>query len=153
MLGELLYGKEERCETLAAYVEETVGMAEENAKKIPEPDRKRVMYTTGVSGLNTNSEGSTQAQVIPLVGAKNAIFVEDVSDRGGGNIINMEQLYNFDPDILLFTTGSMYADAAEDPSWSQLRAVQAGEYYEIVDPEYDYERLSEELLQITQGEE
>ena len=29
----------------------------------------------------------------------------------------------------------------------------AGEYYEIVDPEYDYERLSEELLQITQGEE
>lgn len=29
----------------------------------------------------------------------------------------------------------------------------AGEYYEIVDPEYDYERLSEELAQITQGEE
>lgn len=138
MLGELLYGKEERCETLAAYVEETVGMAEENAKKIPEPDRKRVMYTTGVSGLNTNSEGSTQAQVIPLVGAKNAIFVEDVSDRGGGNIINMEQLYNFDPDILLFTTGSMYADAAEDPSWSQLRAVQAGEYYEIPNLPYNW---------------
>ena len=138
MLGELLYGKTERCEALASYVEETVGMAEDNEKKIPESDRKRVMYTTGVSGLNTNSEGSIQAQVIPLVGADNAIYLEDVSDRGGGNIINLEQLYNFDPDIILFTTGSMYDDAAEDPSWSQLRAVQNGEYYEIPGLPYNW---------------
>ena len=138
MLGELLYGREERCESLAAYVEETVGLAEENAKKIPEADRLRVMYTTGVSGLNTNAEGSVQAQVIPLVGAVNAVVVEDVSDRGGGNIINLEQLYNFDPDVILFTTGSMYGDAAADPSWSQLRAVANGAYYEIPGLPYNW---------------
>ena len=131
MLGRLLSGKAERCEALAQYVEETVSLAEVNSARIPESERYRVMYTTGVSGLNTNAEGSTQAQVLPLVGAKNAITVEDVSNRGGGNPINMEQLYVFDPDVILFTAGSMYGDAASDPAWAQVRAIREGRYYEI----------------------
>ena len=138
MLGELLHGKEDRCGELAAYVEETVALARENSGKIPEAERLTVMYTTGVSGLNTNASGSTQAQVLPLVGAVNAIVVEDVSDRGGGNTISLEQMFNFDPDVILFTVGSMYADAAGDKSWSQLRAIQNGDYYEIPGLPYNW---------------
>ena len=130
-LGALLSGKEARCEALAAYVEETVALAAERAPLIPEEDRTSVMYATGVSGLNTNAKGSTQAQVIELVGARNAIVVDDVSNRGGGNTINMEQLYLFDPDVILFTTGSQYGAADGDPDWRQLRAVQSGAVYEI----------------------
>ena len=89
------------------------------------------MYATGVSGLNTNASGSTQAQVIDLVGACNAVTVEDVSNRGGGNPINLEQLYLFDPDVILFSAGSMYSDAASDPAWAKARAVREGRYYEI----------------------
>ena len=103
MLGSLLSGKTERCEALAAYVEETVALAETNAARIPEKERPSVMFTTGVSGLNTNAAGSTQAQVLELVGAKNAVVLEEVSNRGGGNPINLEQLYLFDPDVILFT--------------------------------------------------
>ena len=138
MLGTLLSGKRERCAKLADYVEETVSLAKTNAAKIPEAERLRVMYTTGVSGLNTNAQGSTQAQVIPLVGALNAIVVEDVSDKGGGNTINLEQMYNFDPDVVLFTLGSMYADAEEDASWSQLRAIQNGAFFEIPGMPYNW---------------
>lgn len=138
MLGTLLFNKKERCETLAAYVEETLRLAAENRDKIAEDDRLRVMYTSGASGLGTNAEGSSQAQVIPLVGAKNAIVVEDVTSKGGGNVINMEQLYTFDPDIILFTADSIYADAAEDPAWQKLRAVQEGLYYEIPDLPYNW---------------
>ena len=131
MLGQLMGGKADRCEELAAYVEETIALAQTNAAKIPEEERVSVMYTSGVSGLNTNAKGSTQAQVIELVGASNAIVVEDVSDKGGGNTINMEQLYLFDPDVILFTTGSMYGAADDDPAWKQLRAVDRGTCYEI----------------------
>ena len=131
MLGTLLQGKQARCETLAAYVEETLALAAEKSAAIPDAERRTVMYTSGVSGLNTNALGSTQAQVIELVGARNAIVVEDVSNKGGGNTINMEQLYRFDPDVILFTTGSMFSRAAEDPAWKPLRAVGNGDYYEI----------------------
>ncbi|MGN1001774.1 MAG: ABC transporter substrate-binding protein [Oscillospiraceae bacterium] len=138
MLGQLLYGKSERCTALADYVEETVSLARETAARIPESERLSVMYTSGVSGLNTNARGSVQAQVIDLIGAENAIVVEDVSDKGGGNIINLEQLYLFDPDVILFSPGSVYATAAGDKSWSQLRAVQEGRYYEIPGLPYNW---------------
>lgn len=131
MLGELMGTKADRCEELASYVEETLALAQTNAAKIPEEERVSVMYTSGVSGLNTNAKGSTQAQVIELIGASNAIVVEDVSDKGGGNTINMEQLYLFDPDVILFTTGSMYGSAAGDAAWKRLRAVSQDTYYEI----------------------
>ncbi|MGN0968739.1 MAG: ABC transporter substrate-binding protein [Oscillospiraceae bacterium] len=131
MLGQLMGAKADRCEKLAAYVEETLALAQTTAAQIPESERVSVMYTSGVSGLNTNARGSTQSQVIELVGASNAIVVEDVSNKGGGNTINMEQLYLFDPDVILFTTGSMYDTAADDPAWKQLRAISRDTYYEI----------------------
>ncbi len=131
MLGQLIGTKTARCEILAAYVEETVSLAEENARRITDDERVSVMYTTGVSGLNTNAKGSTQAQVIELIGAENAVVVEDVSNKGGGNTVNLEQMYLFDPDVILFTTGSMYTEVDTDPAWSQLRAVQSGAYYEV----------------------
>lgn len=138
MLGELLYGKSERCAELADYVDETVSLAAENAARIPEGERVRVMYTSGDSGLNTNAAGSTQAQVIDLVGAVNAIVVEDVSNKGGGNPVNMEQLYVFDPDVILFSTDSMYADAENDPAWAKVRAIRDRRFYEIPAQPYNW---------------
>lgn len=137
-LGSILSGKEARGNELADFAAETVAMAAENSAKVTDAERVRVMYTSGVSGLDTNAEGSTQAQVLSLVGAENAIVVPEVSNRGGGNTINLEQLYNFDPDVILFTTGSVYGTAAEDPAWSQLSAIRGGKYYEIPGMPYNW---------------
>ena len=137
-LGSILSGKEQRGNELADFAAETVAMAAENSAKVTDAERVRVMYTSGVSGLDTNSEGSTQAQVLSLVGADNAIYVPEVSNRGGGNTINLEQLYNFDPDVILFAVGSIYADAADDPAWSQLTAIAEGNYYEIPGMPYNW---------------
>ena len=96
-LGKILSGKEARGEELAAFVEETVSMAEENAA-----------------------------------------VVEDVSNKGGGNPINLEQLYRFDPDVILFAAGSIYQTAAGDEAWQPLRAIQTGRYYEVPSMPYNW---------------
>ena len=131
-LGTLL-GRPERGEELAAYIENTVETAKAIAATIPESERKTVMYGSGTSGLNCNAQGSVQADVIELVGAVNAIVVpqKELSNSGGGNTINMEQLYLFDPDVILLTEGGPYAHIAGDETWGKLRAVQNGDYYEI----------------------
>lgn len=139
-LGTLLSGKEARGNALADFAAETVAMAAENSAKVTDEERVSVMYTSGVTGLDTNAAGSTQAQVLDLVGAENAIVVSDVSNKGGGNTINMEQLYNFDPDVIVFSAGSMYETAAEDPAWQQLTAIQNGTYCEM--PSLPYNWLS-----------
>ena len=65
-LGKVL-SMEERGEALGAFVDETMAMAAENKGKIK--DKVSVMYTTTADGLGTNAKGSTQAQVLEIVGA------------------------------------------------------------------------------------
>ena len=129
-MGGIL-GLQERAEELASFIDETMAMAAVNSGRIPEESAKTVMYTSGTSGLNTNAEGSTQAQVIDIVGAKNAIVVEDVSNQGGGNTIGLEQLYNFDPEVILFSGGSIYGTVSGMDAWAGLSAIKNGAYYEI----------------------
>ena len=137
-LGALLADKAGRCAELAGYVEETVSLAEETAAKIPESERVRVMYTTGTDGLGTNARGSTQAQVIELIGGVNAIETAEVVHKSGGNIINMEQLYLFDPDVIIFTQGSIYDTVASETAWQKLAAVSDGRYYEVPSVPYNW---------------
>ncbi len=139
-LGMILAGKAERGDALAEFAAETVAMAAENREKITDSERLRVMYTSGAAGLGTNAQGSTQAQVLELVGAENAVVVPDVSNRGGGNLIDLEQLYNFDPDVIVFTAGSLFDSVAADPAWQGLRAIENGQYYEV--PALPYNWLS-----------
>ena len=131
-LGRLL-GREERGEALAAYIENTVETARSLSASIPEEERLTVVYGSGTSGLNCNARGSVQADVLELVGAVNAVEVptKELSNAGGGNPINMEQLYVFDPDVILLTEGGPFAHLAEDETWNRLRAVREGRYYEI----------------------
>ena len=129
-LGTIL-GKEERGEELAKLVDETIAMAAENSAKITEDQQLSVLYSSGSDPLGTNAEGSSQAQVLGIVGAKNAVVLEDVSNKGGGNMINMEQLYNFDPDVVLVTDAAALEIIETEAAWQELRAVKDGRVYTV----------------------
>lgn len=137
-LGGLLSGKADRGEAIASLIDRTTAMAAENAAKITDDMRVRAMYTTGEDGLGTNAAGSVQAQVLDLVGVENAVVVEDVTNKGGGNIISLEQLYNFDPDVILFDASSIYETVADDPAWAHLTAISTGRYYEVPGSPYSW---------------
>lgn len=129
-LGSIL-GKEERGEELAKLVEGTMTMAAENSAKITDDQRLSVLYSSGSDPLGTNAEGSSQAQVLGIVGATNAVVVEDVTSKGGGNMINMEQLYNFDPDVVLVTDPMALEIVETEAAWQELRAVKDGNVYTV----------------------
>lgn len=129
-LGTIL-GKEERGEELAKLVEETMTMAAENSAKITEEQQLSVLYSSGSDPLGTNAEGSSQAHVLGIVGAKNAVVLEEVTSKGGGNMINMEQLYNFDPDVVLVTDAAALEIIETEAAWQELRAVKDGRVYTV----------------------
>ena len=128
-LGKLL-GREERGEEIAEFIDRTVDMAERNSAKISAKDKITILYGTGATGLAVNAQGSSQAQVIPLIGAKNAIIPEEITDKGGGTIVSMESLYEDEPDMIILTEGGTYEEL-QDNEWSELKAVKTGRYYEI----------------------
>lgn len=138
LLGTLL-NRQERAEALASYIENTLAQTEANAAKILPEDQKTVMYGTGASGLACNAKGSSQADVIELIGAINAIERQGSSNRYGGTEIDLEQVYTCDPDVILLSADGPY-DELPESEWSELFAVKYGTYYEV--PTLPYSWLS-----------
>ena len=129
-LGDIL-GRQEQ------FIDRTVTMAQTNAAKIPESQRLKVLFGTGSTGLACNAAGSVQADVIDLVGAVNAIIPEEVTNRGGGTTVSLEEVYAVEPDVILLASGGPY-DTLTEGDWAGLTAVQQGRYYEIPGLPYDW---------------
>lgn len=135
-LGKILH-REDKAEKLAQYIEQTIQMAEENRAQISEEERYSVMYGTGATGLACNAAGSSQADVIDIVGAKNAIVTDEITNRGGGTTVSLEEVYTVQPDVIVLAKGGPY-DELESGEWSGLSAVQNGLYYEIPNLPYSW---------------
>lgn len=128
-LGQIL-GREEKGEQLAQFIEKTLNMAAENSAKIPEEERKVVYFGVNATGLDSNAQGSSRADVLEIVGAINAIIPEEVSNRGGGTPVSLEELYVCQPDVIILSYDGPY-DTLEEGEWRGLEAVQNGAFYEI----------------------
>jgi iron complex transport system substrate-binding protein len=79
-----------------------------------------------------NADGSSQAQVIGFIGAKNAVAQNKATNKGGGTIVSLESLYQNEPDVIILTKDGPYDDLRKN-EWSKLSAVKKGKYYEIPD--------------------
>lgn len=135
-LGKLL-DRQEQAEKLAEFVEKTLKMAEKNRAKLPESERKTVLFGTGSTGLACNAAGSSQADVIELVGGINAVVSDEISNRNGGTTVNLEQVYVYAPDVILLAAGGPY-ETLPDGEWAQLSAVKNGTFYEIPNLPYSW---------------
>ena len=135
-LGALL-DRQEQGEQLAAFVEQTLAMAEHNRARLSEAEKKTVLFGTGATGLACNAAGSSQADVIDLVGGVNAIVSDEISNRNGGTTVNLEQVYLVDPDVILLAEGGPY-ETLPDSEWAQLTAVKTGRFYEIPNLPYSW---------------
>ncbi|MDO4543861.1 MAG: ABC transporter substrate-binding protein [Clostridia bacterium] len=126
MLGELL-GMEEEAEVLAAYCEEVYSKTLALANSV---EKKSVVYCLGDTGTNVIANTSYHAEILDLL-CNNLAVVDDVSSRGTGNEVNLEQLYLWDPEVILFAPDSIYATVGTDEAWANLTAIQNGNYYEV----------------------
>lgn len=116
-----LFECEEKTELQASFIEKTLADAAELRGKIAAP--KSVYIGTSPSGLDCNAKGSIHADVVEIAGAVNAIEVAEVSNKGGGNTVNLEQLLKANPDVMLFYEQEAYDRAMSDTAWGKLKAV------------------------------
>ena len=125
-LGELLHMPEE-AETLAAYCDAAYAKIAAIAGSVAKID---LLYITGENGLNVIAQGSYHAEIIDLL-SNNLAVVNEPSGKGTGNEVDMEQIYLWDPDVILFAPGSVYASVGSNPLWSEVAAIKNGTYYEV----------------------
>ncbi|MBQ1632980.1 MAG: ABC transporter substrate-binding protein, partial [Clostridia bacterium] len=125
-LGELLNMPEE-AEALAAYCDAKYELITGIADSV---DKVNLLYITGEKGLNVIAKDSYHAEIIDLL-SNNLAVVDNPSSKGTGNEVDMEQIMLWNPDVILFAPGSIYATVGTDPLWSGITAIKTGEYYEV----------------------
>ena len=125
-LGELLHMPDE-AEALAAYCDGVYAQIKDVADSV---EKVNLLYITGEQGLNVIAKDSYHSEVIDLLG-NNLAVVESPSSKGTGNEVDMEQILLWDPDVILFAPGSIYATVGEDGTWQNVTAIRNGAYYEV----------------------
>ncbi len=128
-LGELL-GMEERGGELSEYCTRVYDEVKGAMDAIPESERVNMAYLLGENGLNAIAKTSVQAQVIDMV-ANNVVVVDDVSGKGNGNEISLEQIAVWNPELIIFQAGSIYDTVGSDPAWSGIAAIANNNFYEV----------------------
>ena len=126
MLGDLL-GMPDEAKTLADYCRGTYDRALTIADSV---EKANLLYITGDAGLNVIAQGAYHAEVIDLL-SNNLAVVDDPSSKGAGNEVDMEQILNWNPDVILFAPDSIYDTVAGDAAWQGVTAIQNGAYYEV----------------------
>ncbi len=134
-LGKLL-SLEDKAEELAQYCETINTRTHEIAEQMGD-NKVSLAYCLGDNGLNVIAEGSFHAEIINLL-SDNVAVLEDATSKGSGSPIDMEQLLNWNPDVILFAPGSVYASVGSDAAWKKLDAIKNGTYYEVPEGPYDW---------------
>lgn len=99
--------------------------------------KKTLLYCVGDTGTNVIAKGSYHAEAIDMV-ADNAAVIDNPSAKGSGSEVSMEQILLWDPDVIVFDPGSIFATAGDDPAWAQLSAISSGNYYEAPNGPYNW---------------
>lgn len=128
-LGELL-GMEERGNELSQYCTDVYQKVESTMAGIPENERVHMAYLLGENGLNAIAKTSFQGAVMDMV-ADNVVVVDDVSGKGNGNEVSLEQIALWNPDLIIFQTGSIYDTVGDNEAWAGIAAIANDNYYQV----------------------
>ena len=134
-LGELL-GKEEKAEELAQFCERVYTRTLAIMEDVGE-HKARALYVVGPDGLSVLAKGAFQAEVLDLL-TENAAVVDNPLSKGTGNAVTMEQIALWDPEVILFSSDSIYEEVSQLDTWNQLTAISSGNYLEIPSAPHDW---------------
>jgi len=126
MLGDLLAMPTE-AQALADYCRTSYDTVKAIADSV---EKVNLLYVTGEEGLNVIAQGSYHAEVIDML-CNNLAVVDEPSSKGSGNEVDMEQILNWNPDVVIFAPGSIYSTVADNENWQTITAIKDGRYYEV----------------------
>ncbi|MGI6499136.1 MAG: ABC transporter substrate-binding protein [Oscillospiraceae bacterium] len=135
-LGDLL-GEEEAGNELSAYCKEIYDNTVSTMDAIGQENRVSLVYCLGDTGTSVLAEGSFQSEALNML-ANNVAVVDDPSAKGSGNEVSLEQLYLWDPEVLLFAPNSIFSSVKTDANWKTLKAVKNGKVYEVPGNPYNW---------------
>jgi iron complex transport system substrate-binding protein len=122
-LGRLI-GREAEGADFADYCNQTLAVVTNRIAFVPADKRPKIYYARGPSGLTTGLGGASQMESIELL-ARNAAGGRE----GGLAEVTIEQVRQWEPDVILATDPDFATRLRNDPAWTRVKAVRDGRLY------------------------
>lgn len=122
---------------LAVEAREILDRAKAANEEIPEDKRVKVYWAMGDKGGNTNARESFHSQALQLLPVINVADIE-ANNKGGGSEVSMEQILNWDPDVILVDSPELMDFIQKDSSWQSLRAIKEERAYLVPSIPYGF---------------
>lgn len=122
---------------LAVEAREILDRAKAANEEISEDKRVKVYWAMGDKGGNTNARESFQSQALQLLPVINVADIE-ANSKGGGSEVSMEQILNWDPDVILVDSPELMDFIQKDSSWQSLRAIKEERAYLVPSVPYGF---------------
>lgn len=124
MIGKVC-GKSEKMDELCDYYSQTIETVTECASRIPEDDIVSVYHAINEM-VRTDGATSLGTDWITCVGARNVSADENVEYGKTDYAASLEQIYLWDPDIVICNSAGTVDYLMSDSKWQGLRAVKNG---------------------------
>lgn len=126
-----------KSEEISAYSKEIYDLVQERVKDIPVEEKKSILflYQYDDKQMITSGKHFFGQYWADAVGGKNA--AEEVQAENSNAVINMEQVYQWNPDIIMitnFTTAQpddLYNNTIGSNDWSSVKAVEEQQVYKM----------------------
>jgi len=126
-MGKILKA-EDKSKSLIDFTNTYLNKANSISSSIPDSEKKKVYYAEGIEGLQTDPKDSIHAQLIDIVGGKNVADVQLTGEVGQVEV-SLEQVINWDPEIIITTDESFYKNVFNNPNWKNIKAVKEKQVY------------------------
>lgn len=131
MIGDALGGKyQEKASAINGYYANTIKMAQDISKNIPVEKRIRVYHSINEI-VRTDGMDTLGYDWVTCVGATDVSTEGKLQFAEEDYFASMEQIFTWDPDIVICNEASTMQYLLEDPKWTGLRAVRTKQVYNI----------------------
>ena len=130
MMGESL-GCTQRAKAYTDYYRSMLDMVRERVARVPESARKTVFHSIN-EAVRTDIPETLSYELLEAAGCKNVVSsASELSLDGDKGNATVEQIYVWDPDVVLVNEPSATEYFMTDAKFSGLRAVREGRVYQL----------------------
>ena len=129
LVGDIL-GKEERAEKYITYYENTLDLIKNRTAAIPDEEKLSVYHSVN-EVVRTNHANEISYYILDIIGCINVAEGFGNMEIGGSLNVNVEQIYLWDPDVVIANEPAAVAYFKTNEAFSGLRAVREGKVYQL----------------------
>lgn len=134
-LGVLL-NKEEKGKILSQFLGDTYDRTIHILDKVG-TNKVKTLYITGNNGESVVMKNSYHSEIIDMI-TDNPALSDTVSAKGLGTEVSIEQIALWNPDLIIFSSDTMYQNIKNMPAWKELEAIRNGNYVLVPSSPYNW---------------